>query len=160
MKNFKEDDLSSNQKQFVEFLENASNQTLISKEQGKFIKSKEKIHLNSLITKNISLFTKNPNYKMLAWLITQLLIFSLFVLAMSIFKNNLIPYLNSLQNDGNNKFFILKFLNDIQRDKVLCIVFLINSIKKTNFFIKKLLSILIMKNRSLAQKRYIYDTQY
>ena len=96
MKNFKEDDLSSNQKQFVEFLENASNQTLISKEQGKFIKSKEKIHLNSLITKNISLFTKNPNYKMLAWLITQLSIFSLFVLAMSIFKNNLIPYLNSL----------------------------------------------------------------
>ena len=96
MKNFKEDDLSSNQKQFVEFLENASNQTLISKEQGKSVKSKEKIHLNSLITKNISLFTKNPNYKMLAWLITQLSIFSLFVLAMSIFKNNLIPYLNSL----------------------------------------------------------------
>ena len=53
MKNFKEDDLSSNQKQFVEFLENASNQTLISKEQGKSFKSKEKIHLNSLITKNI-----------------------------------------------------------------------------------------------------------
>ena len=96
MKNFKEDDLSSNQKQFVEFLENASNQTLISKEQGKSIKSKEKIHLNSLITKNISLFTKNPNYKMLAWLITQLLIFSLFILVISIFKNNLVPYLNSL----------------------------------------------------------------
>ena len=32
-------------------------------------KSKESFHLNSLITKNISLFTKNPNYKMLAWLI-------------------------------------------------------------------------------------------
>ena len=52
-------------------------------------------HLNSLITKNISLFTNNPNYKMLAWLIVQLIIFSLFVLAVNIFKNNLIPYFNA-----------------------------------------------------------------
>ena len=28
------------------------------------VKNKESFHLNSLITKNISLFTKNPNYKM------------------------------------------------------------------------------------------------
>ena len=27
------------------------------------VKNKESFHLNSLITKNISLFTKNPNYK-------------------------------------------------------------------------------------------------
>ena len=61
--------------------------------------NKEKInegfHLNSLITKNISLFTKNPNFKMLAWLIVQLIIFSLFVFAVNIFKNNLIPYFNT-----------------------------------------------------------------
>ena len=59
------------------------------------IKNKESFHLNSLITKNISLFTKNPNYKMLAWLIVQLTIFSLFVLSVNIFKNNLIPYFNT-----------------------------------------------------------------
>ena len=59
------------------------------------VKNKESLHLNSLITKNISLFTKNPNYKMLAWLIVQLTIFSLFVLSVNIFKNNLIPYLNA-----------------------------------------------------------------
>ena len=56
----------------------------------------EIIHPNSLITKNISLFTKNPNYKMLAWLITQLLIFSLFIFSVSIFRDKLIPYLNSI----------------------------------------------------------------
>ena len=59
------------------------------------VKNKESFHLNSLITKNISLFTKNPNYKMLAWLIVQLTIFSLFVLSVNIFKNNLIPYFNN-----------------------------------------------------------------
>ena len=59
------------------------------------VKNKESLHLNSLITKNISLFTKNPNYKMLAWLIVQLTIFSLFVLSVNIFKNNLIPYFNA-----------------------------------------------------------------
>ena len=59
------------------------------------VKNDERGHLNSLITKNISLFTKNPNYKMLAWLIVQLTIFSLFVLSVNIFKNNLIPYFNT-----------------------------------------------------------------
>jgi len=59
------------------------------------VKNKESFHLNSLITKNISLFTKNPNYKMLTWLIVQLTIFSLFILAVNIFKKNLIPYFNS-----------------------------------------------------------------
>ena len=59
------------------------------------VKNKESFHLNSLITKNISLFTKNPNYKMLAWLIVQLTIFSLFVLSVNIFKTNLIPYFNN-----------------------------------------------------------------
>ena len=59
------------------------------------VQSKESFHLNSLITKNISLFTKNPNYKMLTWLIIQLIIFSLFVFSVNIFKNNLIPYFNA-----------------------------------------------------------------
>ena len=58
-------------------------------------KNKESFHLNSLITKNISLFTNNPNYKMLTWLIVQLIIFSLFIFAIKIFKNNLIPYFNA-----------------------------------------------------------------
>jgi len=58
-------------------------------------KNKESLHLNALITKNISLFTKNPNYKMLTWLIVQLTIFSLFILTVNIFKNYLIPYFNS-----------------------------------------------------------------
>ena len=58
-------------------------------------KNKESFHLNSLITKNISLFTKNPNYKMLTWLVVQLTIFSLFILSVNIFKNNLIPYFNT-----------------------------------------------------------------
>ena len=58
-------------------------------------KNKESFHLNSLITKNISLFTKNPNYKMLTWLIFQLTIFSLFILAVNIFKKIFIPYFNA-----------------------------------------------------------------
>ena len=57
---------------------------------------KEVIHLNSLITKNISLFTKNPNYKLFAWLVVQLTILSLFILTASFLKNNLVPYINSL----------------------------------------------------------------
>jgi len=61
----------------------------------KEFKRKESFHLNSLITKNVSLFTKNPNYKMLAWLIVQLTIFSLFIISVNIFKNNLIPYFNA-----------------------------------------------------------------
>ena len=59
------------------------------------VHNKESFHLNSLITKNISLFTNNPNYKMLTWLVVQLIIFSLFVIAVNIFKNNLIPYFNA-----------------------------------------------------------------
>ncbi len=59
------------------------------------VKYKESFHLNSLITKNISLFTNDPNYKLLAWLIVQLIIFSLFVFAVNIFKNNLMPYFNA-----------------------------------------------------------------
>ena len=59
------------------------------------IKKKRSFHLNSLITKNISLFTENPNYKMLTWLIVQLTIFSLFIFAVNIFKKILIPYFNA-----------------------------------------------------------------
>ena len=59
------------------------------------VKKKESFHLNSLITKNISLFTQNPNYKMLTWLIFQLTIFSLFILTVNIFKKSLIPYFNA-----------------------------------------------------------------
>ena len=94
----KEDDFTSNQKEFIEFLEKASKSNVITnaREKENHLKTQEIIHLNSLITKNISLFSKNPNYKMLAWLISQLIIFSLFVFVMSIFRNNLIPYLNSL----------------------------------------------------------------
>ena len=51
-------------------------------------KINERFHLNSLIT-------KNPNYKMLAWLIVQLIIFFLSVFAVNIFKNNLTPYFNT-----------------------------------------------------------------
>ena len=58
-------------------------------------KNKESLTLNSLITKNISLFTNNPNYKMLTWLVVQLIIFSLFVFAVNIFKKNLVPYFNA-----------------------------------------------------------------
>ena len=100
--------LSDKQKQFVDFLEKASSQNPVSsddnlikeikkevKEEGKE-EEKEIIHLNSLITKNISLFTKNPNYKLLAWLVVQLTILSLFILTATFLKNNLVPYINSL----------------------------------------------------------------
>mgnify|MGYP001356308945 CR=1 FL=1 len=95
-----DNELSDKQKQFVEFLEKASNQDLapiddqVIKERKEEVK--EVIHLNSLITKNISLFTKNPNYKLLAWLIVQLTIFSLFILTVSFLKNYLLPYINSI----------------------------------------------------------------
>ena len=92
-------DLSSKQKEFEEFLKKASNQESNAEKFSLKVNSdvvKEVIHPNSLITKNISLFTKNPNYKLLTWLIIQLLIFSLFVFAVTIFKNNLIPYLNGI----------------------------------------------------------------
>ena len=97
--NNSDNDLTSKQKEFEDFLKKASNQesnseNLSLKENKSDVK--EIIHPNSLITKNISLFTKNPNYKLLTWLIIQLLIFSLFVFAVTIFKNNLIPYLNGI----------------------------------------------------------------
>ena len=105
-----DNELSDKQKQFVEFLEKASNkdkeppddqlineiQEELKEEEKKEEEKKEVIHLNSLITKNISLFTKNPNYKLLAWLIVQLTILSLFILTASFLKNNLVPYINSL----------------------------------------------------------------
>ena len=100
-----DNELSDKQKQFVEFLEKASNQDkeppddqLINEiqEELKEEEKREVIHLNSFITKNISLFTKNPNYKLLAWLIVQLTILSLFILTASFLKNNLVPYINSL----------------------------------------------------------------
>ena len=83
-----QDNLNSLKKESEKSLEVSKNS--INKE-----KINERFHLNSLITKNISLFTKNPNYKMLAWLIVQLIIFSLFVFAVNIFKKNLIPYFNT-----------------------------------------------------------------
>ena len=97
--NNSDNDITSKQKEFEDFLKKVANQE--SKSEKISIKEKsdnvkEVIHPNSLITKNISLFTKNPNYKLLTWLIIQLLIFSLFVFAVTIFKNNLIPYLNSI----------------------------------------------------------------
>ena len=69
--------------------------TLNKKDLKKVVKNNEIFHLNSLITKNISLFTNNPNYKMLTWLIVQLIIFSLFIFAVNILKNNFIPYFNA-----------------------------------------------------------------
>ena len=99
--------LSDKQQQFVHFLEKASNQDKVPTD-DKVIKeiqeeveeeNKEVIHLNSLITKNISLFTKNPNYKLLTWLVVQLTILSLFILAATLLKNNLVPYINALWID-------------------------------------------------------------
>ena len=107
-----DNELSDKQKQFVDFLEKASSQNSVSsddnlikeikkevKEEGKEEEKEEEkeiIHLNSLITKNISLFTKNPNYKLLAWLVVQLTILSLFILTATFLKNNLVPYINTL----------------------------------------------------------------
>tara|TARA_B100000212_G_scaffold310499_1_gene261595 strand:+ start:89 stop:388 length:300 start_codon:yes stop_codon:yes gene_type:complete len=93
-------EFSNKKREFVEFLEKASNQNSVSSHAQ--VKEeiqddiKQVIHLNSLITKNISLFTKNPNYKLLAWLLVQLTILSLFILAATILKNNFVPYINSL----------------------------------------------------------------
>ena len=92
MKNSEE--LSQKKEEFMKFLDEAGNSKLKDKQNVEF--PEEVIHPNSLITKNISLFTKNPNYKLLAWLACQLLIFSLFIQAMSFFKNNFIPYINSI----------------------------------------------------------------
>ena len=95
--NNSDNDITSKQKEFEDFLKKAANKESNSEKISLTENSgnvKEVIHPNALITKNISLFTKNPNYKLLTWLIIQLLIFSLFVFAVTIFKNNLIPYLN------------------------------------------------------------------
>ena len=94
-------DLNSTEKESKKLPEEYTNKDLEEKnksEHKKYIKKEnvnKSLHLNSLITKNVSLFTTNPNYKMLTWLIVQLIIFSLFVLAVNIFKNNLIPYFNA-----------------------------------------------------------------
>ena len=72
MDNF-DDDLSSKQKEFVDSLEKASNKDLFEqKDEFKEVTPKV-VHLNSLITKNIYLFTKDPNYKLFAWLMICLL---------------------------------------------------------------------------------------
>ena len=89
-------DLSSKQKEFAESLEKASNKDSFEQKDEFKMENIEVVHLNSLITKNIYLFTKDPNYKLFAWLMVQLFIFSLFILVMSFMKNNIAPYLNSL----------------------------------------------------------------
>ena len=94
--NPQDEDISKNQKEFIDFLESASKEERFPKIKDNNLINENTIHLNSLITKNISLFTKNPNYKMLAWLITQLIIFSLFIFAVTMFREYLIPYLNTL----------------------------------------------------------------
>ena len=88
-------DPSKKQKEFVVFSKKDSDSDSNSEQKEFKYNLKEDFHLNSLITQNISLFTKDPNYKLLAWLIVQLVIFSLFILSVTIMKNILIPYLNS-----------------------------------------------------------------
>jgi hypothetical protein len=95
MDNF-DDDLSQKQKEFVESLEKASNKDSFEQKNEFKEETVEVFHLNSLITKNIYLFTKDPNYKLFTWLMVQLFIFSLFVLVATFMKNNLVPYINSL----------------------------------------------------------------
>ena len=90
-----DDDLSI-KKQFVESIEKASNKDSFEQRDEFKEETLEVFHLNSLITKNISLFTKDPNYKLFAWLMVQLFIFSLFILIMTFMKNNFVPYINSL----------------------------------------------------------------
>ena len=91
-----DDDLSSIQKEFVESIEKASNKDSFEQKNEFREETPEVFHLNSLITKNIYLFTKDPNYKLFAWLLVQLFIFSLFVLVATLMKNNLVPYINPL----------------------------------------------------------------
>ena len=87
---------SQNEEQLPLSINKPAVKKLSNKSDNNLSNVNETIHPNSLITKNISLFTKNPNYKMLAWLITQLLIFSLFIFSVSIFRDKLIPYLNNI----------------------------------------------------------------
>ena len=91
-----DDDLSQKQKEFVESLEKASNKDSFEQKNEFKEETVEVFHLNSLITKNIYLFTKDPNYKLFTWLMVQLFIFSLFVLVATFMKNNLVPYINSI----------------------------------------------------------------
>ena len=91
-----DDDLSQKQKEFVGSLEKASNKDSFEQKNEFKEETVEVFHLNSLITKNIYLFTKDPNYKLFTWLMVQLFIFSLFVLVATFMKNNLVPYINSL----------------------------------------------------------------
>tara|TARA_Y100000766_G_C18839877_1_gene572486 strand:- start:419 stop:742 length:324 start_codon:yes stop_codon:yes gene_type:complete len=91
----KTSEIKNNQDLLIDNQDLMVNNQLNQKENLKKEKISQNFHLNSLITQNISLFTKNPNYKMLAWLIVQLIIFSLFIFSVNIFKNNLIPYFNS-----------------------------------------------------------------
>ena len=91
-----DNDLSSKQKEFEESLEKASNKDSFEQKNEFKEETPEVFHLNSLITKNIYLFTKDPNYKLFAWLMVQLFIFSLFVLVATFMKNNLVPYINSI----------------------------------------------------------------
>ena len=91
-----EDDFSQKQKEFIEYLEKASNKDSFEQKNEFKEETPEVFHLNSLITKNIYLFTKDPNYKLFTWLMVQLFIFSLFVLVATFMKNNLVPYINSL----------------------------------------------------------------
>ena len=95
MDNF-DDDLSSKQKEFEEPLEKATNKDLFAQKDEFKEATPKVIHLNSLIKKNIYLFTKDLNYKLFGWRMVQLFIFSLFVLAATLMKNNLVPYINSL----------------------------------------------------------------
>ena len=95
MDNF-DDDLSSKQKEFEEPLEKAKIKDLFEQKDEFKEPTPKVVHLNSLITKNIYLFTKDPNYKLFAWLIVQLFIFSLFVLVATLMKNYFVPYINSL----------------------------------------------------------------
>ena len=92
-----DDDLSLKQKEFVASLEKSSNKDSFEQKDVFKEETPEVLHLNSLITKNISLFTKDPNYKLFAWLIVKLFIFSLFILIAIFMKNNFVPYINSLQ---------------------------------------------------------------
>ena len=95
MDNF-DDDLSLKQKEFVEPIDKATNKDLFEKKDEFKEVTPKVVHLNSLITTNIYLFTKDPNYKLFTWLMFQLFIFSLFVLVATLMKNNLVPYINSL----------------------------------------------------------------
>ena len=65
MDNF-DDDLSSKQKEFEEPLEKATNKDLFEQKDEFKEETPKVVHLNSLITKNIYLFTKDPNYKLFA----------------------------------------------------------------------------------------------